>query len=68
MQEIFKVSNEELTEMMFEGNYGICRKCGEFKDGVEPDADGYKCDSCGSMSVVGLEFAVIEGIVEVEDE
>jgi len=38
---------------------GFCMECGEQADGVEPDACGYECQSCGSPSVYGAEELVI---------
>lgn len=46
---------------------GICIECGEIQDsGVEPDAHGYECNSCGKSSVYGLEEALLLGYVEIE--
>jgi hypothetical protein len=36
-------------------NPGICIKCGEDAEGVEPDARGYECESCGAKAVYGAE-------------
>lgn len=38
-----------------EESIGFCTSCGEERDGCEPDARGYKCDSCGLMKVYGAE-------------
>lgn len=35
------------------GTAGFCVKCGAEQSGVEPDARNYKCDECGSKSVMG---------------
>jgi len=34
---------------------GICVRCGQEQEGVEPDARKYECDSCGANSVYGAE-------------
>ena len=41
------VENEEYT--------GFCIYCGEEAYGVEPDARGYDCESCGMPKVYGAE-------------
>jgi len=52
---------ENIMEIASEGeNAGFCMKCGEQADGVEPDACGYECESCGSPSVYGAEELVIQ--------
>ena len=38
---------------------GICLKCGERHDGIEPDAEGGKCEACGSCAVMGAENIVL---------
>lgn len=32
---------------------GICLACGEMSDGVEPDAERYRCEGCGRRAVFG---------------
>jgi hypothetical protein len=34
---------------------GFCLECGADQYGVEPDANGYKCESCGQHAVQGAE-------------
>ena len=34
---------------------GVCVKCGEDAYGVEPDAEGYRCESCSARAVYGWE-------------
>lgn len=36
-------------------NRGFCTSCGEEAFGVEPDANGYVCESCCEPSVYGAE-------------
>jgi hypothetical protein len=38
---------------------GFCIACGEEAFGVEPDARGYKCGSCGELKVYGAEELLI---------
>ena len=46
---------------------GLCRSCGEITwGGTEPDAEGYPCEECGEDEVIGMENALIEGLVEFE--
>ena len=47
--------------LIYGGGYdylGICLSCGEITDCVEPDAEGYHCDQCEEMEVVGLELCL----------
>ncbi len=41
-------------------NSGFCLACGFKQDCVEPDARGYKCESCGEMKVYGAEECLME--------
>lgn len=43
--------------------HGYCTNCDDFTNdhGVEPDAEKYKCDECGMMTVMGAEQALIMG-------
>ncbi len=34
---------------------GVCVACGDDAEGVEPDAEGYTCETCGEDSVFGAE-------------
>lgn len=38
---------------------GFCLACGEEAYGVEPDARGYECESCGQPRVYGAEELLI---------
>lgn len=40
-------------------NVGFCKECGDEVTGVEPDARGYHCESCGAMAVYGAEEMLI---------
>ncbi len=51
---------ENIMEIAGEGwDAGFCMECGEVADGVEPDACGCECQSCGSPSVYGAEGLVV---------
>ncbi len=52
-------------------NYdGFCTSCKDIENfgGVEPDAEGYKCESCGKMTVMGIENALMVGAIEIGGE
>ena len=57
---ICKLEEGEATFSKCDGQ-GMCVACGEFTDGVEPDARRYECDSCGQPRVYGIEELVIMG-------
>lgn len=47
-------------------NGGYCTECDEITTyGIEPDAQGCECEACGSQSVMGVEEALISGLIEV---
>lgn len=49
-----------------EENYGWCRKCRDLSYGsVEPDAENYECDECGSYQVYGIEQGLIMGLFAI---
>ena len=57
--------NWTLTEgvnitMMTNNSLGWCRKCGEGACGVEPDARGVECESCGAREVCGAAEMIAE--------
>jgi len=53
---------EAAQEQMFgTENSGFCIKCGEERDGCEPDARNYPCDACGENSVYGASELIIMG-------
>ena len=41
---------------------GFCVACGEEAYGVEPDAEGYTCESCGKRQVFGAEELLIRTV------
>jgi hypothetical protein len=44
---------------------GVCLNCGEYQDGVEPDAENYYCESCEQDHVFGVEELLIMGLIEI---
>jgi hypothetical protein len=40
-------------------NTGLCVSCGSIQYNVEPDAQNYKCESCGERRVCGIEMVVL---------
>jgi hypothetical protein len=38
---------------------GACTECGHIQDGVEPDAQGYRCENCGLHAVTGAELLLL---------
>lgn len=61
-KQIFKLTQDELDD---HDSMGICLACGETTEGVEPDAYGYDCESCGASKVCGIENAILMGRVEI---
>ena len=61
---------EALTETEYssklEASEGYCTACKNWTaEGVEPDAEGYKCPECDGMTVMGAENALCHGDVDV---
>ena len=52
---IIELTDSELSSLMWEGGEGFCTTCGSQQSGVEPDAEGYKCENCEELSVSGVE-------------
>ena len=51
---------EQAIELVEEdNNQGICIKCHEVQDCIEPDAEHCKCDSCGEFEVFGAEQIIL---------
>lgn len=53
-------SEQEIREMLLDGNVGICRYCGMKHYGVEPDVDARRCEGCGRFRVAGVETLLLE--------
>jgi hypothetical protein len=41
-------------------NPGFCLICGNEAEGVEPDAQNYKCEACGAEEVFGSDELLME--------
>jgi ribosomal protein L40E len=51
-----KVTLDQVMEAIErDDNIGICIACGAENSPVEPDARGYRCESCGEPKVYGAE-------------
>jgi len=51
-----KITVDQIMEAVEADDYlGFCIACGEQAYGVEPDARGYHCESCGELKVYGAE-------------
>ena len=53
---------EQIQSADYEGS-GFCISCGEYADCIEPDARGYRCESCGERSVYGAQEIALMGLV-----
>lgn len=58
-------SEEEFTDLVNEGGWGVCLKCTELASGVEPDAEFYECECCEKRAVFGLEQALLWGKINL---
>lgn len=55
------ISQARIMRAVQSGEYiGFCTSCGSDQSGVEPEANGYKCESCGQMTVSGAENLLLE--------
>lgn len=55
-----KISLDQIMEAIESDDYmGFCLECGAEAYGVEPDARGYECESCGAKKVYGAEELLI---------
>ncbi len=50
-----------------EENMGYCVKCHQSQSQVEPDAEIYKCESCGEPAVYGLQQLMLYQWIDLED-
>jgi hypothetical protein len=63
---------KQYRPVMTEGEYmeaddegvGLCLACGAEASGVEPDARGYECETCGERKVYGIPELLIMGLVK----
>lgn len=49
---------------------GFCTECKKItnEEGVEPDAENYECEECGSPAVIGVENALIQGLIDASSD
>lgn len=49
---------------------GYCAECDDVTvfGGVEPDAEDRECDACGQSTAMGVELAMVVGLIEITDE
>lgn len=48
---------------------GWCTGCREItRYATEPDAEGYECEKCGEMTVMGLEQALVAGLIDIDED
>jgi hypothetical protein len=40
-------------------NPGFCLRCGAEQEGCEPEAEQYRCESCGQRAVYGAEQVLL---------
>ena len=64
-----KIDPDELLEavesqMFGTENPGFCIECGERREGCEPDAKNYPCESCGEKEVYGASELVLMGYAD----
>lgn len=64
---IIKITEEDYADHSESGG-GFCLACGDWSFNVEPDAERYRCESCGEFRVYGAEQALLMGRVQFVDE
>lgn len=64
MTVVFEFTQDQLLGMTNE-HPGGCTQCGEYAEGVEPDASGYECENCGADAVEGIDNLMMRDMVEV---
>lgn len=63
-----KLTTEDY-ELAVEEHKGYCTECNKLTaDRVEGDAEGYDCPECENETVMGIENALVEGLVVIDDE
>ena len=62
-----QVSEAEYADLS-ENYGGFCIECRDQAYGVEPDARGYRCESCGANAVYGAEELLIRGVIRFTEE
>ena len=55
------ITPQRLLSLVGSGeSIGICTACGEEAHGVEPDAQDYRCEACGTFAMTGVESLLVE--------
>lgn len=56
--------------MSAQDNYeGYCTSCDLLtRDSTEPDAENYNCPECEEHTVMGVDNALMMGLIEIDDE
>lgn len=65
------ISAQEFQDMTLGlGNPGVCTSCGMVDEfaGCEPDARNYECPECGKHTLMGLEEALMEDILNITED
>ena len=66
METTLAVSAEDFKE--YQDSYiGVCESCHALRDECEPDAENYECEECGEESVVGMEWALMKGVISISE-
>ena len=55
IDQFIAIAQVSLTDME---SLGYCLECHDEADGVEPDAERYRCGACGAFQVYGIEAIV----------
>ena len=63
----FEMTVPEFNELD-DNNGGLCIRCGDEVDGVEPDARKYECEGCGHNGVYGVSELLIMGLITISEE
>lgn len=53
--------DDVISAVESDDSIGFCLACGEEASGVEPDAEGHECESCGKHRVYGAEQILLIG-------
>ena len=62
------LSDEDEFRELSNDNIGYCPRCGELNYNFhEPDAENYHCDECETETSMGIEQALVHGLIEFED-
>ena len=55
-----RITLDQILRAVEDDYMGICIACGNEQEGVEPDARGYECESCGKNKVYGAEELLMQ--------